>query len=98
MSSLRNEAQLGFDTIDDCDNFEGEFWLSANEFESEAEKENPIVNERCHLTGKIRRLGHNKGNSNIRKTIACCAPILYHNFSGHDCRKYYFRKYKLNGH
>ena len=48
-------------------------------------KENPVVRDYCHLTGKFRGLAHNKCNLNARKAHTSFVPILFHSFSGYDC-------------
>ena len=48
-------------------------------------KENPIVKDHCHLTGRFRGLAHNNCNLNTRKARTSFVPILFHNFSGYDC-------------
>ena len=48
-------------------------------------KENPIVEDHCHLTGRFRGLAHNNCNLNTRKAYTSFGPILFQNFSGYDC-------------
>ena len=48
-------------------------------------KENSIVKDHCHLTGKFRGLAHNNCNLNTRKAYTSFVPILFLNFSGYDC-------------
>ena len=47
-------------------------------------KENPVVRDHCHLTGRFRVLAHNNCNLNTRKAHTSFVPILFHNFSGYD--------------
>ena len=60
-------------------------WLCEREFKLKDIKENPIVKDHCHLTGKFRGLAHNSCNLNTRKAHTSFVPILFHNFSGYDC-------------
>ena len=48
-------------------------------------KDNPIVKDYRHLTGRFRGLAHNNCNLNTRKALTSFIPILFHNFSGYDC-------------
>ena len=60
-------------------------WLCEKEFKLKDMKENPIVKDHCHLTGRFRGLAHNNCNLNTRKAHMSFVPILFHNFSGYDC-------------
>ena len=60
-------------------------WLCEKGLKLEGVKENPVVKDHCHLTGKFRGLAHNNCNLNTRKVHTSFVPILFHNFSGYDC-------------
>ena len=60
-------------------------WLCAEEFKPKDIKENPIVKDHCHLTGRFRGLAHNNCNLNAQKAYTSFVPIIFHNFSGYDC-------------
>ena len=76
---FKNELEINLDTIPENYN-QTTCWLCEKEF-----KENPIVRDHCHLTGKFRGLAHNNCNLNTRKAHTSFVPILFHNFSGYDC-------------
>ena len=59
-------------------------WLCEEDFKNEDEKENPVVKDHCHLTGKFRGLAHINCNLNTRKAHTSFVPILFHNFSRYD--------------
>ena len=60
-------------------------WLCQKKFQHKDVKENPVVRDHCHLTGRFRGLAHNSCNLNTRKAHTSFVPILFHNFSGYDC-------------
>ena len=60
-------------------------WLCEKEFRPKVKKENPVIKDHLHLTGKFRGLAHNNCNLNTRKAHTSFVPILFHNFSGYDC-------------
>ena len=81
---FKNELEINFDTIPE--NYDQTTcWLCEKEFKPKDVKENPIVRDHCHLTGRFRRLAHNNCNLNTRKAHTSFVPILFHNFSGYDC-------------
>ena len=78
------ELEINLDTIPE--NYDQTTcWLCEKEFELKDVKENPVVKDHCHLTGKFRGLAHNSCNLNTRKAHTSLVPILFHNFSGYDC-------------
>ena len=54
-------------------------------FRPKDKKENPIVEDHCHLTGRSRGLAYNNCTLNTRKAHTSFVPILFHNFSVYDC-------------
>ena len=81
---FKKELEINSDTIPE--NFdESTCWLCGKEFKREDLKENPIVRDHCHLTGRLRGLAHNNCNLNTRKAHTSFVPIVFHNFSGDDC-------------
>ena len=81
---FKKELEINSDTIPE--NFdESTCWLCGKEFKLEDLKENPIVRDHCHLTGRLRGLAHNNCNLNTRKAHTSFVPIVFHNFSGDDC-------------
>ena len=60
-------------------------WLREKEFKPKDVKENPVVKDPCHLTGKFRVLAHNNCNLNTREARTSSVPILVQNVSGYDC-------------
>ena len=81
---FKNELEINFDTIPE--NYDQTTcWLCEKEFKPRDLKENPIVKDHCHLTGKVRGLAHNSCILNTRKAHTSFLPILFHNFSGYDC-------------
>ena len=67
-------------------NFDQHFcWFCEKQFTLRDMKENPIVKDHCHLTGRFRGLAHNKCNLNTRKAHTSFVPILLHNFLGYVC-------------
>ena len=81
---FKNELEINLDTI--SENYDqNTCWLCEKEFKPNDLKENPIVRDRCHLTGRFRGLAHNSSNLNTRKAHTSFVPILFHNFSGYDC-------------
>ena len=78
------EVEINFHTIPK--NFDQTTcWLCEKEFKLKDVKENPVVKDHCHLSGKFRGLAHINCNLNARKAHTSFAPILFHNFSGYDC-------------
>ena len=81
---FKNELEINLDTIPE--NYDKTTcWLCEKEFKPKDLKENPIVTDHCHLTGRFRGLAHNNCNLNARKAHTSFVPILFHNFSGYDC-------------
>ena len=81
---FKNELEILLDTIPK--KFDrASCWLCQKEFKPKDVKENPVVKDHCHLTGKFRGLAHINCNLNTRKAHTSFVPILFHNFSGYDC-------------
>ena len=81
---FKNELEINLHTIPK--NFDQTTcWLCEKEFKPKDVKQNPVVKDHCHLTGKFRGLAHNNCNMNARKAHTSFVPILFHNFSGYDC-------------
>ena len=81
---FKNELENNLDTIPE--NYDQtSCWLCEKEFKPKDVKENPVVRDHCHLTGRFRGLAHNNCNLNTRKAHTSFVPILFHNFSGYDC-------------
>ena len=81
---FKNELEINLDTIPE--NYDQTTcWLCEKEFKAKNLKENPVVRDHCHLTGKFRGLAHINCNLNTRKAHTSFVPILFHNFSGYDC-------------
>ena len=83
---FKNELEIDLDTIPENYN-QTNCWLCEKEFKPKDVKENPVVRNHCHLTGKFRGLAHNNCNLNARKARTSFVPILFHNFSGYDCHR-----------
>ena len=81
---FKNELEINFDTIPEIYD-QTTCWLCEKEFKPKDLKENPIVKDHCHLTGRFRGLAHNNCNLHTRKAHTSFVPILFHNFSGYDC-------------
>ena len=81
---FESELEINLDTIPK-NYYQTTCWLCEKEFKPKDEKENPIVKDHCHLTGRFRGLAHNNCNLNTRKAHTSFVPILFHNFSGYDC-------------
>ena len=81
---FKNELEIIPDTIPENYN-QKTCWLCEKEFKFKVIKENPIVRDHCHLTGRFRGLAHNNCNLNTRKAHTSFVPKLFHNFSGYDC-------------
>ena len=81
---FKNELEINPDTIRENYN-QTTCWFCEKEFKPKDVKENPIVRDHCHLTGRFRGLAHNNCNLNTRKAHTSFVPILFHNFSGYDC-------------
>ena len=81
---FKNELEINPDTIPENYN-ETTCWLCEKEFSPKDLKDNPIVRDHCHLTGRFRGLSHNNCNLNTRKAHTSFVLILIHNFSGYDC-------------
>ena len=80
---FKNELEINFDTIPE--NYDQTTcWLCEKEFKHKDLKENPIVKDHCHLTGRFRGLAYNSCNLNTRKAHTSFVTILFHNFSGYD--------------
>ena len=81
---FKNELEIILDTIPkNLD--QTTCWLCEKEFKLKDVKENPVVKDHCHLTGKFGGLANNNCNLNARKAHTSFVPILFHNFSGSDC-------------
>ena len=86
---FKNELENTLDTIPKkYDQTTG--WLCEKELNLEGVKENTVVKDPCHLTGKFRDLAHNICNLNTPKAIhqvnhTSFVPKLFHIFSGYDC-------------
>ena len=81
---FKNELEINLDTIPE--NYDQTTcWLCEKMIKLKNLKENPIVRDHCHLTGRFRGLAHNNCNLNTRKGYTSFVPILFHNFSGYDC-------------
>ena len=80
---FKNELEINPDTIPENYN-ENNCWLYEKEFKLKDIKENPVVRDHCHLTGRFRGLAHNNCNLNTRKAHTSFVPIIFHNFSGYD--------------
>ena len=81
---FKNELEINSDTMPENYN-ENNCWLCEKEYKTKDVKENPIVKDHCHLTGRFRGLAHNNCNLKTRKAHTSFVPILFHNFSGYDC-------------
>ena len=81
---FKTELEINHDTIPENYN-QTTCWLCEKEFQPKDLKENPIVKDHCHLTGRFRGLAHNNCNLNTRKAHTSFVPILFHNFSRYDC-------------
>ena len=77
---FKNELEINTNKIPK--NFESICWLCEKKFQP---KENSIVKDHCHLTGRFRGLAHSNCNLITRKAHTSFLPILFHNFSGYDC-------------
>ena len=75
------ELEINLDTIPENQN-QTTCWLCEKEFTPKDLKDNLVVRDHCHLTGKFRGLAHNNCNVNTRKAHTSFVPILVHNFSG----------------
>ena len=81
---FNNDLDINLDTIPE--NYDQTTcWLCEKEFKPKDLKDNPVVRDHCHLTGKFRGLAHSNCNLNTRKSHSSFVPILFHNFSGYDC-------------
>ena len=81
---FKNEIEINLDTI--SENYDQTTcWLCEKEFKPKDRKENPIVKDHCHLTGRFRGLVHTICNLNTRKAHTSIVPMLFHNFSGYHC-------------
>ena len=81
---FKNELEINLDTVPE--NYDQTTcWLCEKIFRPKDKKENPIVKDHCHLTGRFRGSAHNNCNLNARKAHTSFVPILSHNFSGYDC-------------
>ena len=81
---FKNELEINLDTI--SENYDQTTcWLCEKEFKLKDVKENPVVEDHCHLTDKFRGLAQNNCNLNTRKAHTSFVPILFLKFSGNDC-------------
>ena len=81
---FKNELENNLDTIPKSFD-QSTCWLCEKAFTLKDVKENPVVKDHCHLTGKNRGLAHNNCNLNTGKANTSFVPKLFHNFSGYDC-------------
>ena len=80
---FKSELEINLDT--NPKNYDkSSCWLYEKEFKLKDLKDNPVVKDHCHLTGKFRGLTHKNCNLNTRKAHTSFVPILFHNFSGYD--------------
>ena len=81
---FKNEIEFNLDTIPE--NYDQTTcWLCEKKFKPKDLKENAIVKDHCHLTGKFRGLAHNSFNLNTRKEHTSFVPKIIHNFSQTHC-------------
>ena len=81
---FKNELQINLETIPK--NFDQtNCWLCEKAFKPKDEKENPVVKDHCHLTGKFRGLAQNNCYLNTRKAHTSFVAKIFHNFLGYDC-------------
>ena len=81
---FKNELEINLDTFPE--NYDQTTcWFCEKEFKLKDVKENRVVKDHCHLTGKVRGLAHINCNLNTRKAHTSFASILFQNFSGYDC-------------
>ena len=81
---FKKELEIILDTIPE--NYDQTTcWLCEKDFKPKDIKENPIVKDHCHLTGRFRGLAYNSCNLNTRKAHTSLVPIKFHKFSGYDC-------------
>ena len=81
---FKNELEINLDKL--SKNYDQtNCWLCEKEFNPKDVKENPIVTDHCHLTGKFRGLAHINCNLITRKAHISFVPKLFHIFSGYDC-------------
>ena len=78
---FKNELEINLDTIAKIYD-QPTCWLC--EKEPKDVKENPVVKDHCHLTGRFKGLAHISCNLNTQKAHTSFVPILFHNFSGYD--------------
>ena len=84
-SYFKNELEIHLDTIPKTLD-QSTCWLCEKEFKLKKDvKENPVIRDHCHFSGKFGGLAHNDCNLNARKAHTSFVPILFHNFSGFDC-------------
>ena len=76
---FKNELEINLDTIPKKIN-QTTCWLCEKEFELKDVKENPVVKDHFHLTGKFRGLAHNICNLNTRKAHTSFVPIFFTTF------------------
>ena len=95
-SFFKSELEINLDTIPE--NYDqSTCWLREKEFKLKDVKENPVVKDHCHLTGKFRGLAHKNCNLNTRKAHSSYIPILFHNFPGYDCHLIFQKLNNLTG-
>ena len=51
-----------------------------------------IVGDHCHLTGSCRGPARSRCNINVFHDKNDIIPFIFHNFSKHDCRMFFFKK------
>ena len=91
----KNELEINLDTIPG--NYDqSTCWLCEKEFKYKGVKENPVVKDHCHLTGKFRGSAHNNCNLNTRKAHTSFVPMHFYNFSGYDCHLKFEKLFKMS--
>ena len=81
---LKIKLEINLDTIPQ--NYDqSTCWLCEKEFKLKDVKENPVVKDHCHLTGKFRGLAYNNCILKTRMAHTSFVPKLFHKFSGYDC-------------
>ena len=81
---FKNEIEIILDTNPE-NYYQTSCWLCQKEIKLKDVKENSVVKDHCHLTGKFRGFAHNNCNLNTRKAHTSFVPLLVHKFSGYGC-------------
>ena len=75
-NSFKSELEINLDTLpkkyDQCT-----CWFCEKEFKPKDVKDNAIVKDHGHLTGKFRGLAHNNCNLNTRKAHTSIVPLFF---------------------